>query len=95
MRFVQIVEFTTDNVDEMRERGRQYREQGGGGPGKAAVYKDRDKPNTYLVIAEFESYEKAMENNERPETQALSEEMGKLASGAPTFRNLDELESWE
>ncbi len=95
MPFVQIVEFTTDKIDDMREMGRKYQEESGGSPGKAAVYKDRDKPNTYLVVAEFESYEKAMENSERPETQALAEEMGRLASGPASYRNLDELERWE
>ena len=30
------------------------------------VLKDRDKENTYMVIAEFESYELAMENSARP-----------------------------
>ena len=50
---------------------------------------DRDRPNTYVNIVEFPSYDDAMKNSEAPATKALSEKMMKLADGPPTFRNLD------
>lgn len=92
MGFIQIVEFTTDKIDEMRELGRQYEAENGRRDVNGAVYKDRDREDTYLVIAEFDSYEAAMENSNRPETQALAEQMGKLASGPASYRNLDLVE---
>ena len=94
MGFVQIVEFTTDNIDKMREIGSKYEAESGLPGNTAALYKDRDKENTYVVIGSFPSYEKAMENSERPETQALAEEMGKLATGPASYRNLEEIQSW-
>ena len=92
MKFVQIVEFKTSNIDGMRERARQYQEQGGGGGSHAIVCADRDNPDTYLVIAEFDSYEEAMKNSEAPDTQELAAKMAELADGPPTFRNLDVIE---
>ena len=92
MQFVQIVEFKTSNIDAMRERGRQYEQETGGGSARAIVCEDRDNPGTYLIIATFDSYEEAMENSEAPETQALAADMASLSDGPPTFRNLDLLE---
>lgn len=88
MKFVQIVEFKTDKIDEMAARGRQYEQETGGG-GTAMVCADRDNPGTYLIIATFPSYEEAMANSEKPETQALAADMAALADGPPIFRNLD------
>jgi len=88
MKFVQIVEFKTSNIEEMAARGKQY-EQETGGAGKGVICADRDNPGTYLVIATFDSYEDAMANNDKPETQALAADMARLSDGPPTFRNLD------
>jgi quinol monooxygenase YgiN len=87
--FIQIVEYTTTRFDEVRALGESYAEQRAGGPVRVSVTADRDRPNTYLTIAEFESYEAAMANSERPETQQFAEQMSKLCDGPPTFRNLD------
>jgi len=96
MGFVQFVEFTTSNIDEMRELGRKYQEDtlGQRTGSRGTLCADRDTPGRYVVVAEFASYEDAMKNNELPETQKLSEEMGKLADGPASFRNLDVLEVW-
>jgi hypothetical protein len=97
MAFVQFVEFTTSNIEEMRELGRKYQEDTGGqrAGSKGVLCADRDTPGRYVVVAEFPSFEEAMKNNDRPETQALNEEMGKLADGPASFRNFDVLEVWE
>ncbi len=97
MAFIQIVEFKTSKLDEMRERSDQYRKdtEGKRTSGKATLCKDRDNEGNYFLLVEFDSYEEAMKNSELPETQALSEEMAKLGDGTPTFHNLDEVESWE
>ena len=96
MRFVQIVEFTSSNIEEMRERATQYNDESGAGrSGTGLLAADRDNPGRYFVIAEFESYEAAMENSERPETQALAADMARLADGPPTFYNLDVVETFD
>ena len=95
MGFIQFVEFTTSNIDEMRELGRKYQEETAGRTtSKGTLCADRDTPNRYVVVAEFASYEEAMKNNDLPETQALAEAMSKLADGPASFRNLDVLEVW-
>jgi quinol monooxygenase YgiN len=88
--FVQVVEYTTTRFDEVVALGQRYREQrGDGGPVRVTITKDRDRPNTYITIAEFSSYDAAMANSNAPETQQFAEQMAKLVDGPPTFRNLD------
>ncbi|MGQ0778604.1 MAG: hypothetical protein ACT4NY_30030 [Pseudonocardiales bacterium] len=43
----------------------------------------------FVQIVEFDSYESAMENSNRPETREFSAQMTKLCDGPPTFYNLD------
>jgi hypothetical protein len=50
---------------------------------------DRDRPNTYLQIVEFPSYEDAMANSDLPETAALARRLEELCDGPMSFRNLD------
>jgi hypothetical protein len=61
------------------------------GPGflGAKVLKDRERANTYLVVAEFESYDLAMQNSARPEIGRLNQELMRLADVPPTFTNYD------
>ena len=56
MAFLQIIEFTTDDIDAVRQ----------------IVTRDRNQPNRYLAIVFFDSYESAMKNSELPETQEIS-----------------------
>lgn len=97
MGFIQFVEFTTSNIDQMRALGQKYQDdtQGKRAGSKGILCADRDTPGRYVVVAQFPSYEDAMKNNELPETQALNQEMAKLADGPASFRNLDVLEVWE
>lgn len=93
--FVQIIEFTTSRIDEVRALGEEIRN----GPATGLVVRgtftaDRDHPDTYLNIIEFESYESAMENSNRAETSAFAARMAELCDGPPTFTNLDVLDTW-
>jgi hypothetical protein len=88
--FVQIIEFTTSRVDEMRALNDKWRDEHPDvGPLRITMTADRDRPNTYLSIVEFSSYEDAMRNNDDPLTQEFAAQMQALADGPPTFRNLD------
>ena len=96
MGFTQIIEFETNRIDEMNKLMKDWQEHAPGTPNtRGQICKDREKKNTYLVIAEFPSYEEAMKNSNDPETQQYAEQMGKLCSKAPTFRNLDQQETWQ
>lgn len=53
------------------------------------ICRDRDRPDTYLVIVEFPSEEAAAANNDLPATSRIAEALGNLAAEPPSFRNLD------
>jgi quinol monooxygenase YgiN len=96
--FVQIIEYQTTRFDEVKQLGddiREHMKARGGGPVKVTVTKSRDRDNTYLTIAEFASYDAAMENSNDPSTQQFAEAMGKLCDGPPTFYNLDVVQGWD
>ncbi len=50
---------------------------------------DRERPNTYLQIVAFPSYESAMANSELPETATFAERLSQLCDGPMLFRSLD------
>lgn len=89
--FVQIIQFKTSKFDEMQKLVDEFRQKTEGRrmTSRAMVGRDRDNAGQFVTIVEFPSYEAAMKNNEMPETQAMSEQMMKLADGPPTFYNLD------
>lgn len=90
MGFIQTISFSTSRVDEIRALAKEFqRGQGGAAPGfrGTKILKDRDRDSAYMVIAEFDSYELAMENSARPETDAFAKKMGELVDGAVTYGN--------
>jgi quinol monooxygenase YgiN len=92
MKFVQTIAWKTSRPDEMRALAERFRaENPEPGPGMAGLkmLKDRDQEDSYLMIAEFESYDLAMQNSARPEVDAFSKEMAALADGPPVFGNYD------
>lgn len=91
MAFVQIIEWRTKKIDEMRAVGEEWERatEGKRKAGRRIICEDRDQRGRYLTIVFFDSYEEAMENSSLPETEALSKRMMGLAEGPPTFYNLD------
>lgn len=92
MTFIQTISFSTSRMDEMQklmETLANERPQPGSGFLGSKVLKDRDKENAYMVVVEFESYEIAMENSARPETDAFAKQMAEMSEGPPTFGNYD------
>jgi len=88
--FVQIIEFRSSRVDEIRALADEYTEQRQAGTGiRGRVCADRDDPGRFFNVVEFESYEAAMENSNRPETSEFASKMAALCDGPPTFYNLD------
>ncbi|MFF5493127.1 hypothetical protein [Streptomyces aquilus] len=98
MKFVQIIDFETERLDEMEQllEGARERFEGlEGGPTHRILLKDRDTPGRYLAVIEFESFEEAMRNSERPETSEMAAQMAELCSRAPRFVNCDLVDSRE
>ncbi|MGH9269472.1 MAG: hypothetical protein ACRD0D_15015 [Acidimicrobiales bacterium] len=93
MKFVQIVAFSTTEIDQLRKMSDEMPEPPEGG-GKGTVCADRDNPNRYMVIAEFDSYEQAMANSARPEVSEFAARKAELCDGPPTFYNLDVIEEF-
>ena len=88
--FVQIIEIKTSRIDEVDALIEEMRAGGGPMPMvRATMTADRDEPDRYLSILEFESYEAAMENSNRPETAEVAQKMASLCDEPPKFRNLD------
>ena len=95
MSFIQIIEYETDRADEMMALGEaQMAEAPEAPPGfRLAVTQDRDNPNRYLTIVEFASYEEAMQNSARPETDEFARRMAALCTSGPRYYNLDVLQT--
>ena len=94
MKFVQTISFTSSRMDEMQKLmddfgNENLADQASRGFVRSQVLEDRDRENGYVVVAEFASFEQAMANSARPETDAFAKKMGELCDGPPTFGNYD------
>jgi len=93
--FVQVIEFKTSRIDELQQLVDEMgsdRDQGGALRG--TLTQDRDRPGWYLTIVEFDSYESAMSNSNRPEVSAFAGKMAALCEEPPRFYNLDIRQTW-
>jgi len=91
MAFVQIIEYRTQNADEMERLGREWdtASKAHNTARRSVVGRDRNDPERYLNIVFFDSYEEAMENSNHPVTQEFAQKMMALADGDATFHDLD------
>jgi hypothetical protein len=91
MSFIQVVEYETDRADEIKALGEARMAQMPAAPPgfRLVMTRDRDRPNRYLTIIEFPSYEVAMENSAQPDTDAFAKEMAALCTSGPRYYNLD------
>ncbi|MGH3670460.1 MAG: hypothetical protein ACRDSH_07470 [Pseudonocardiaceae bacterium] len=89
--FIQIIEYQTSRIEEIQAYVDEQRPrmQESSTARRVTLTADRDRPGYYLTIVEFDSYESAMENSNRPETAEFAAQMAKLCDGPPTFYNLD------
>ena len=93
--FIQVIQYSTsrfDEVEKLYDELQAVREAGTARRG--TVCADREHPNQYVSVVEFDSYESAMENSRRPETSEFASRMAELCDGPPTFFNLDVLHTW-
>ena|SRR5579859_3292366 len=91
MTFVQIIDFTTADIDSMRAASDAWEQatEGKRTARRRVVARDHDNPDRYFVLVFFDSYESAMVNSNLPETQAVAAEYAKFTKGPPTFYDLD------
>ena len=91
MAFVQIIEVTTSRIEEIQALMDAWvtKTEGKRRAHRSTLTADRDRPNTYVQIVEFPSYEEAMANSNLPETGEFAEQLVMLCDTPPSFRNLD------
>jgi hypothetical protein len=91
MSFIQIMEFKTTRPEEIEALASEWEALTAGRrtAQRGTLTKDRDRPDTYVQIVEFPSYEDAMANSDLPETASFAERVNKLCDGPMVFRNLD------
>jgi len=88
--FVQVIEFKTSRFDEIEQMADDYDLNSDANTARRVIIvEDRDNPGTYFNIVEFDSYDSAMENSNRPEVGQFAEAMQKICDGPPKFYNLD------
>jgi quinol monooxygenase YgiN len=90
MTFIQIVEFETDQPEQIRALANQMRATNSSPHwSRLTTTRDHNNPSRYATIIEFPSWEAAQESNADPQTQDFARQMGALCSAGPTFTNLD------
>lgn len=91
MGFIQIIEFRTSKVDQVRASAEEWERstEGTNKVRRRILTEDRDNPGRYFNIVFFDSFDDAAENSAMPETDELSQKMQRLGDGPPSFYNLD------
>jgi hypothetical protein len=91
MKFVQLIEFKTSDINAFNRTLDEWLAKTSGvrTSTRAIQGEDRDSRGSYVHIVEFPSFEAAMENSNRPETDEFAAQLAKLCDSPPTFRNLD------
>jgi quinol monooxygenase YgiN len=91
MGFIQVIEFTTTDLAEFDAALSEWTASTSGTrtATRGTLTADRDRPNTYVQIVEFPSYDAAMANSDDPNTTAFAARLHALCEKGPVFRNLD------
>ena len=91
MTFMQVIEYKTNREDELDSLFEEWLATTSGKRTTTSEThaKDRDDPRHYVDIVEFPSYERAMVNNDLPETNRYADRMRELCDGEPRFINLE------
>jgi quinol monooxygenase YgiN len=91
MGYVQIIELQTSRYDELEALHETWlaETEGVRTTVSETVTRDRTRPDRYVLIVEFPSYEAAQANNDLPATARFAEGLGALLDAPPTFHDLD------
>ncbi|SDG67188.1 hypothetical protein SAMN05421505_106206 [Sinosporangium album] len=91
MKFVQVIEFDTTHEEQIQSLLDKWREStvGDRTATHTMLTRDHRRPQHYMAIIEFPSYEEAIRNSELPQTGDLAHRMAALCDGPPRFVDLD------
>jgi hypothetical protein len=89
--FIQIIEFRTSDIEAVRQVDEEWRRatEGKRTARREVLTRDHSDPSRYFAIVYFDSFESAMENSARPETNAVSERYMQVTDGEPKFYDLE------
>ena len=93
MKFAQIIEFRTTQIDMLNARLDAWitKTEGRRIPDRAVLRRDRDVEDLYLLMVEFASHDAGVENSNRAETGEFAAFLSSICDGPLTFRDLDVL----
>ena len=94
MKFTQHVVIWTDQPDALTELFNAWNnDDAAAAPGYLGgrLLAFREKPGRYVIQADFDSWESAQSNSDRPETQAWAAKMSEIITEEPKYENLDVL----
>ncbi len=97
MTFIQIIEYDTsrpDEVDKLMADMEATTEGQTTGFRRAMHSRDHERPRHFVDVVEFDSYDAAMANSARPETDVMAQRMRALCDGDPRFVNLDVMHTY-
>ena len=91
MSYVQIIEFTTRQPDEMKALGDKYiaDTEGRRTVTRSTIYMDQAEPHRYIAVVEFPGRLEAMENDNLAETEEFAEKLAELCDGPLAYRNFE------
>jgi antibiotic biosynthesis monooxygenase (ABM) superfamily enzyme len=94
VKFIQHIVVWADDPDALRSLLDDWNEQGApDAPGYlgGSLLGFRDKPGRYVIVAEFDSWENAQANSDRPDTKAWAARLREVITKEPKYENLDVL----
>ena len=94
MKFTQHVVFWSDDLEAVRALMDDWTNNDAAtAPGYQGgrLLAFRDKPGRYVIQADFESWDLAQQNSDRPETGAWAAKLHELITEEPKYENLDVL----
>jgi hypothetical protein len=91
MSFIQLIDYETDRSTEIDNAMRSAMGDDEMSPGflRLEHARDHDNPRHFTTIVEFASYEAAMSNSGKPETDEMARQLASMCTSGPTYRNLD------
>jgi hypothetical protein len=95
-KFIQVIEFQTSRpgeIDALAQDSNARRRSGN--VRRITMTADRDRPGHYVNFVEFDSYDAAMKNAQRPESQEFSLRFAQLCDEPPKLYHLDVQQVWE
>jgi len=88
--FIQTLSFSSEDEDGLFALMDEWGQHTVGAIGywQSVIMKDRDRPGAFTIWVEFPSYEEAMQNSNRPETDGYARRLRDMV-GEIEYRNYD------